>query len=212
MKRVLAAALLLSGFTSQAQTTGQSAVAHAPDGGTMERLQSISILPLINSPFTATVTTVWTKILPDGTTATMANRRTVARDSTGRIFQERRFFAPDGDKKPPRISSLEYADPNRHELYRCFPERKTCYLSTYFSSQMTQIPPGPLDSTPVPKGFTIQREVLGQKTIEDLDVTGSRQIVTLGAGVIGNQKPQPIVTNPQLYSSAISVDRRFTWS
>jgi hypothetical protein len=40
---------------------------------------------------------------------------------------------------------------------------------------------------------TITHEALGQKTIEDVDVTGSREITTLPAGQVGNEKPQPIV-------------------
>jgi hypothetical protein len=39
----------------------------------------------------------------------------------------------------------------------------------------------------------VTREQLGQKTIEDLDVIGSREITTLNAGVVGNQKVEPIV-------------------
>ena len=47
---------------------GQAAVApHAPDGHSFERIQSVSILPKTNAPFTATVVTVWTRLLEDGT-------------------------------------------------------------------------------------------------------------------------------------------------
>ena len=39
---------------------------HAPDGGTRERVESLTILPATNALFTATVTTEWTTILVDG--------------------------------------------------------------------------------------------------------------------------------------------------
>jgi hypothetical protein len=198
MRAVLAACLLATSLTAHAQTPAQ-AIMHAPDGGTLERIQSISIPPLTGAPFSATVTTEWTKILPDGTTATMKNRRTVARDSTGKIFEERRTFSPTGDVQQTRISNLQYSDPNRHEYYNCFPEQRTCYVSPYRPLPMTTMPAGTdglkaCSCASAPKtGITITHDALGQKTIDDVDVTGSREITTLPAGQFGNEKPQPIV-------------------
>ena len=172
---------------------------HAPDGGTFERIQSISIAPLTGAPFSATVTTEWTKTLPDGTTATMKNHRTVARDSTGRIFEERRSFSPTGDVQPTRVSNLQYSDPNRREYYNCFPEQRTCYVSKYRSLPMTAMPAGTdglkaCSCASAPRtGITITHEALGQRTLEDVDVIGSREITTLPTGQFGNDRPQPIV-------------------
>ena len=42
-------------------------------------------------------------------------------------------------------------------------------------------------------GVKIAHEALGQKTIEDVNVTGSREITTLPVGDFGNAKAQPIV-------------------
>ena len=66
----------------------QGSTQHAPDGGSVEMIQNISILPLTGAPFTAAVTTDVTRTLADGSTSTVKNRRVVARDSTGRIFQQ----------------------------------------------------------------------------------------------------------------------------
>ena len=76
----------------------QGVPVHASDGGTRETLQSIDIVSVPNAPFSATVVTVWTSILPDGSTQTVKNHRTVVRDSSGRVFQERRSFTPNGDQ------------------------------------------------------------------------------------------------------------------
>ncbi len=65
-----------------------------PDGGTRERLVSIFIPNIPNAPFTATVNTEWVRALPDGTRITLVNHRLIARDSAGRIFQERRMLVP----------------------------------------------------------------------------------------------------------------------
>jgi hypothetical protein len=199
MRVVLVAVCLALSSNGWAQTPPQAAVAHAPDGGTSWRIQSIAILPLTNASFSATVTTEWTRILADGTTATVKNHRTVARDNAGRIFEERRAFAPNGDIQPTQIDALEYSDPGRHEFYSCIPARKTCYLSTYGRSAMAVMPAGMggLElcgcASPHGQGFTVQHEALGEKTIEDVDTVGSREITTLPSGDFGNDKAQPIV-------------------
>ena len=175
------------------------ATAHAPDGGTFTRIQSIAILPLTNASFSATVTTEWTTILADESTATVKNHRTVARDSTGRIFEERRAFAPNGDTQTTRITALEYSDPSRHEFYNCIPEQKTCYLSNYARPAMSAMPAGMGGlqvcgcATAPGRGTTVTQEALGQQTIDDLDAVGSRQITTLPAGQFGNARSEPIV-------------------
>jgi len=52
--------------------------AHAPDGGSFERLQSVTILPKAGASFSATVVTEWTRLLEDGTTTMVKNHRTGA--------------------------------------------------------------------------------------------------------------------------------------
>jgi hypothetical protein len=200
----VAAAVAFPGTIANAQQS----TAHAPDGGTTFRIQSIDIAPLAGASFSATVTTEWTRILADGTTATIKNHRTVARDSTGRIFQERRDFSPTGDVQPTPISALEYFDPVRHEFLSCIPLRRTCYESQYMRPQMDKMPAGigglqvcGCASRPG-AGVTIKQDALGQQTIEDLDAIGSREVTTLPAGDFGNATPQPIVKefwySPQL--------------
>src|SRR5277367_1667864 len=107
-------AAVILGLAVGVPLVAQDATMHAPDGGTRQRVESIEIPPSTNAPFTAVVTTEWTRIMPDGSTGTMKNHRTVARDSLGRVFQERRQFSPDGDKQVTRIFELDFQDPTRH--------------------------------------------------------------------------------------------------
>jgi len=182
----IAFGLLASGLSLMAQ----EAPIHAPDGGTQQRVESIAIPSTPNAPFSAVVTTVWTKILPDGSTQTIKNHRTVARDSSGRVFQERRFFSPDGDKQVTRLSEVDYQDPNRHETYVCRPDVRVCTVYPFYVPATANLPP----ARPMPNGAgSVTREDLGQKTVEGLEVLGSREITTINAGVIGNQKAEPIV-------------------
>jgi hypothetical protein len=168
----------------------QEAPPHARDGGTNETLISIDIPSLQNAPFTATVVTEWTRILPDGSTQTVWNHRTVARDTSGHVFQERRYLTPDGNKQLTPLSALEYQDPYRHELYSCQPSTHMCFVSPYF------LPPAPgtQQNRPLPGGKgSVTVEDLGRKTIETLEVVGSREVTTINAGVVGNVRSEPTI-------------------
>ena len=190
MKFSCAVAVALGFLASGVPLMAQEVPTHAPDGGTRERVESVVILPTPNAPFSAVVTTEWTKILPDGSTQTNKNHRTVARDSSGRVFQERRFFTPNGDKQVTRLSELDYQDPNRHELYVCHPDVRVCTLYKFDMPTTVRVAP----SGPLANGAgSVTRENLGQKTIDSVEVTGSREVTTINAGVIGNQKAEPIV-------------------
>ena len=168
----------------------QDATAHALDGGTRQQLRSITIPPLQSAPFTAVVTTEWTRIMPDGSTGTIKNHRTVARDSLGRVFQERRYFSPDGDKQMTRLSELDYQDPTLHQMLRCFADTLRCTMYRWDMPTTVVLPKA---GTLANGAGTITREELGKKTIDNIEVVGSREVTTLNAGVMGNEKPEPIV-------------------
>src|SRR4051794_25364606 len=121
MKRLLylLAAVMVT-FTAWAFTQVQPG--HKPaDGGTREVLISILIPSLRNAPFSAVVNTVWTRYVADGSTITIKNHRAIARDRSGRIFQERRLLVPDDGKHESPVTQIEISDPVSKELYICFP-------------------------------------------------------------------------------------------
>jgi hypothetical protein len=183
---VLLAALLLPALAH-----GQAAVSpHAPDGGSFERIQSVVILPKPGAPFTATVVTVWTRLLEDGTTTTIKNHRTVARDSSGRIFQERRAFTPTGDKQVTYLRTRQYSDPTRHEFWDCITATRICTVYPFHAapSVATNLAP----ATQLANG-NVTREDLGQQTIQDLEAQGSREITTIQPGANGYKLPEPTI-------------------
>jgi len=191
MKKVSFSAVTAFGFFALGGLLpAQEAPMHAPDGGTRQRLESVEILPIASAPFTAVVTTEWTRIMPDGSIGTTKNHRTVSRDSLGRVFQERRYFSPDGDKQMTRISELDYQDPTLHQLLVCRPDAHVCTMYRYDMPTSVALP----KVGPLPNGTgSVTREDLGRKTIENIDVAGSREVTTINAGVMGNEKPQPVV-------------------
>jgi hypothetical protein len=191
MRSILVPAVILAAVLP---LSAQEPIQHAPDGGTSERIQSVAIPAIPNAPFSAVVVTELTRILPDGSKQTTSNHRSVARDSAGRIFQERRYFAPRGEVDQTRLSELEHEDPNAHQMALCSPGARVC--DTYpFSLRFT--PPAQNDSLPptvsFPNGMTVVRESLGHQTIDNIDCVGSRETTTIPAGLIGNEKAQSVV-------------------
>ncbi|HEX3436508.1 MAG TPA: hypothetical protein VHT24_07035 [Pseudacidobacterium sp.] len=175
---------------------------HAPDGGTMERINNIDIPPIANAPFSATVTAEWTRKLEDGGTITISNHRKVARDSSGRIFQERRYLMPNGDTKATPISELDFADPTLHELYICFPSIRACQLHNYYApAEFHLMPAGEL---PDHKG-TLAREDLGKNTLEGVEVVGTRETMTWNTNAMGNSQPLA-VTKEFWYSQQLGIN------
>jgi hypothetical protein len=197
--------LVLGCFALSVPLMAQDAGMHAPDGGTRQRVESVVILPMTNAPFSAVVTTEWTRIMPDGSTGTIKNHRTVARDSLGRVFQERRYFSPDGDKQVTRLSELDYQDPTRHEMSVCRPDTRVCTVYRFDAPTTASVP----KAGALANGMgSVTLEDLGRKTIDNVEVVGSREVTTLNAGVMGNEKPQPIVKefwySPQLQINVIT--------
>ena len=161
------------------------------DGGVSEALQSIFIPPVLNAPFAATVHTVWIKTMADGGSVTMVNQRRVARDSRGRIYQERSAFAPQGGNTPPQITYVQIVYPDTHVWYDCFlfSQPHTCALEDYDLSPTANYKPEIRTGGPLPNniGFSTHED-LGSRSIEGIETTGTRDSVKYNPGVFGNSK------------------------
>jgi hypothetical protein len=174
---------------------------HAPGGGTQTTIVNIFVPPLPNSPFTAMVSAEWQRRLDDGATVTVKNHRTIARDNSGRVFQERRYFTPDGDSRETFLQRTEIADPSSHQIYNCIPDERVCNIRDYF---VPASPPPPLAPAGSVDGGTrfIERLDLGRDSIEGVEAVGTRETVTINRGVIGNDRPISVVRefwySPQL--------------
>jgi hypothetical protein len=177
--------------------------AHAPDGGTMEWVQNISIPPLRNAPFTAAVSATLSRTLGDGSTVAQGNqRRKIARDSSGRIFQERHWFVPLNSGQESKATQMEFSDPATHELFLCHPAQHLCRLVNYFAPASISLhAPGPFDNG---KRY-LTREDLGKNTVEGVDVIGTRETTTINQGVIGNDHPLTI-TKEFWYSPTLGIN------
>lgn len=183
MRRQLALAIFFAFAAVLAFAQNPQDVYHAPDGNSRELFTSIYLTPLAGAPFQATITAEWTRHMPNGTTATVVNHRLVARDGMGRIYQERRSLVPEGSTRPPQVSRIEISDPQKHTLYVCNPQLTECELRSYHAATAEPVlPEGAIGNT----GRSISRATLGSKTIEGVEVNGTRETTTGEVDDAGN--------------------------
>lgn len=164
---------------------------YVQDGGTRETLESIVITPKAGAPFTLTLETEAVRTLYDGGTVTMVNQRKIARDATGKIYQERWFLVPKNGKIESKMTTIQISDPNAHTHYNCFmlEEKHVCELTTFAPSttavyKMEGPPPGPLPND----AGTVIHEDLGKQLVSGVETTGTRDATIYNPGVFGNDR------------------------
>ena len=197
MKRIAALSFIaLLAATAGAQATqtqdGGTSGVIMRDGGVNEVLQSIYIPPLLNAPFTATVHTEWTRPMAEGGNFTFVNKRQVARDSRGRIYEERWLLAPKGSEDKSRMNVIQIADPNAHTLYNCFTLQtpRRCVLEKFAEPAVMSYKPAILTSGTLPNNMgTRTHEDLGTRSFAGIDTAGTRDTTYLNAGVMGSDQP-----------------------
>ena len=167
-----------------------------PDGGTTYHVDGISVRPLPGQAFSGKSTTEWTRTLEDGSQVTTHLFAMVARDSQGRIYREGRNFVPVNSNQEPQRYRFIIFDPIAHTRTLCMVASHSCNVTNYFAStSFTLRPVGPFDDGK----RTLARESLGNDAMDGINVVGTRETVTINAGVIGN-------------SQTLSISREFWYS
>jgi hypothetical protein len=161
------------------------------DGGTRQVLESIVVPPKANSPFVATLHTEWVRGSSENGTITFVNDRRIARDSSGRIYQERWLLVPKNGNFSSQMNAIQISDPNEHTLYTCLllVSPRVCTLIAYSPTASTiyNVVGGPAGPLPNDAGY-VTREDLGHQMLVGTDTVGTREIVTYKPGVIGNDQ------------------------
>jgi hypothetical protein len=116
----------------------------------------------------------------------LKNHRAVARDSAGRIYQERRLLVPDDGEHESVITQTELSDPVTHELIICVPKEGACQVEA-FTAPAFQPPRSAADSKPRAGESTLQD--LGKQSINGVETVGTKETVVIESGKIGNDSP-----------------------
>lgn len=173
------------------QQPQQHPVIAMQDGGVRGGIESIVVPPIPSAPFTATLVTEWTRYTADGGTVTLINQRKIARDSQGRLYEERWLLVPKGGSIPSLMNAIQIGDPTQRTLLNCFVFQHVCNLLRWsLASQLAAANPPPSISGPLPGNRgTIQTVSLGTQMIDNVETTGTRVTTTLNPGAMGNDKP-----------------------
>ena len=123
------------------------------------------------------------------------NKRRIARDAEGRIYQERCFLAPKANPEESVMTTIQIADPGTHTLYNCFMLRtkKECALIGYTPDPDTVFDFQALPSGPLPgnMGDRVTQD-LGKQLVSGVETIGTRDTVNYNPGMFGNDHKMTI--------------------
>ena len=185
MQRSLGLLVILfsSSLALQAQTA--TGPVRGPDSVTKSFTPGIDILPYPNLPFSGTDTIVETRPIEGGGSAVNSLIARVVRDSQGRIYRERRHFAPQGTDPEKTLYQFYILDPTTGTQTDCTIATHQCVINGYhpqFSIRL--MPPGPFDQG----RQVLVRDSLGEHPVGDLNTIGTRETITVSPGTFGNDR------------------------
>jgi hypothetical protein len=167
-----------------------------PDGGTRTRVGGIEILPVAGKPFSGRDSIDWTRNLEDESIVATHLEANLARDGQGRIYRENVSFLPASSNERSKPYEFNISDPATHTRTSCVVATRHCTINNYRApTSFTPRPTGTFD-----KGTReLTRENLGSDVVDGLNVVGTRETVSIKAGVVGNS--QPLVTTREFWYS-----------
>jgi hypothetical protein len=192
--RVLLAASLLIASSLAAQESDEPS--RGPDGGTRVRVGGVDIRPVAGRPFSGRDNIEWTRNLEDGTVVTRHLYAKLARDGQGRIYRERVSLVPANSNEESTPREISLLDPVSHTRTTCSLVARRCTITVYYAAN--SFTPKPVGSFDDGKRF-LTRVSLGSDVVDDLNVVGTRETITINPGVLGNN--QPLVTTREFWYS-----------
>jgi hypothetical protein len=167
------------------------------DGHTTYRVPGVYVLEIPDKPFTAKTSTDWTRTTADGSSVKLHLDANIARDSAGRVYRERRGFVPSGSNVPSPLHEILIYDPVSSIETVCSVAAHHCVAHNF--RPRTSFVIAPAGSLANGTRF-LTREPLGADTIAGLEVTGTRETLTMNPGVAGNDRP--LVSTREFWYSA----------
>ncbi len=173
-----------------------SELQRGPDYSMKNFVPGIEVPALAGMPFVGKDTITWNRPLDGGDSTTVALEAIIARDSQGRVYRERHRFAAVGVDPKTTLYESFVNDPVNHTRTTCNFMAHRCSITNYrpnVSLAMQAV--GPFD-----KGRRyLTRDSLGTKSLEDLNVVGTLETITIAPGTIGNGRQ--LVESKELWYS-----------
>lgn len=183
---------LLSPAQAPAQPTAAAISPMPPDyRGVQSYVPGIFVTPVPNAPFTATVEVISHQRLPDGTENVRTTTNHVARDSAGRIYNERRQLVSTAFQGEPRLLSAHVYDPaNRLSI---FLDPNSRLARETILRRPPTAPPNSIPAAYVPADPNNTETDLGEQSIDGTTLHGVEKKRTLPAALSGTGQPITIV-------------------
>ena len=177
---------VLFGFALAASALAQVGVTTPmPYRGVTTIVGGVYVTPIPNAPMTATVDISSMRILPDGTQELRKTLNQIARDSRGRIYNERRTLMPVTFRGKYPLQSVHIFDPQTRQSVFFSPYSRLARETTLPEPQNRPVSENGIP--PAPQGATV--EDLGQSTLSGVSVHGVRYTVQIVGTLSGPGKP-----------------------
>ena len=162
-----------------------SAEEHAPDVLASTFVPGIEVAPIPGIPFTADEKIVWTRPIDGAGNITAYLSSKVVRDEQGRVYRERHRFGPATLDGAASMYQFVILDPLAHTATICIKAQRLCHVVP-----LEQKPTPPLQPTGPFNGGKeyLARQTLGSQMMQDLQVTGTQEAVTIQPGTFGNDQ------------------------
>lgn len=147
--------------------------------GPFTLVPGVFVTPIAGAPFSATVVIKSEQPLADGTVETQVTQTRIARDSKGRIRNERHMLMPEGAQGMPPLISVHIFDPATRISY---------FFNPATMLARTQVVPPPRPDG----GMAGAAQDLGYTTLNGMQAKGTRTTRTVPAQVSGTGKPVTI--------------------
>jgi hypothetical protein len=176
-----------------------------PYRGVQTHVDGVFVTPVPNVPLSAVAEVRSTQALDDGSSVGKKTFNNIARDSQGRIYNERRSLVPETFDGAPQIISMHIYDPNTKVNTFLEVETRLARQSVSLETAPAMAAaPGRPSVVPVNRpGY--QEQDLGTESMENTVVHGVRKTRTIPATASGTGKPV-IVTDEYWYSEELHLN------
>jgi hypothetical protein len=195
------------------------------------RTETMDAAPVKGAPFCATVTVEHTQQFADGNRIHTADNSTLCRDSQGRTRRESSLNLLGAAAQMPTAKIVTITDPIAGYRYMLDPEHKIAHRMPLGGPAALDVVPGPLprkgERVVIRSGMAgpnvffnstemvgrdaqvsgnpaAKTENLGDESIDGIQATGTREVTTIPAGKMGNERPITI-SSERWYSPDLKV-------
>jgi len=177
-----------------------------PYRGVQTHVDGVFVTPVPNVPLTAVAEVESTQVLDDGSSISKKTFNNIARDSQGRIYNERRTMVPVTSNAPPELISFHIFDPTTKLNTFLEPETHLAHQMILEERMVQAAAQGRgqgLEVAASRRGY--QEQDLGTQSMENVVVHGTRKTRTVSAASSGTGQAV-IVTDEYWYSDELRLN------